>query len=67
MNRCPTLPDAQGRGYARACVAAVVAWLREETTVATVALSATAQGNGIYRALGSTDARCPAMRLTVPR
>jgi hypothetical protein len=35
--------------------------------VATVALSATAQGSGIYRALCFTDARCPRMRLTVPR
>jgi ribosomal protein S18 acetylase RimI-like enzyme len=62
-----TLPDVRGRGHARDCVAAVMGWLREETTVGTVVLSATAQGSGIYRALGFTEARYPAMRLSIAR
>jgi ribosomal protein S18 acetylase RimI-like enzyme len=62
-----TMPAWRGRGYARACVDAVVTWVREETTAGTVGLSATAEGSGIYRALGFTEPRYPAMRLAIPR
>ncbi|TYP89942.1 acetyltransferase (GNAT) family protein [Blastococcus xanthinilyticus] len=62
-----SLPGSQGRGYARACVAEVLAWVREETTVGTVRLSATPPGFGIYRALGFTETRYPAMRLLLER
>jgi GNAT superfamily N-acetyltransferase len=66
FNVC-TLPGSEGRGYARACVAAVMDRVREETTAGTVQLAATAAGSGIYRALGFTDSRCPTMRLSIPR
>ncbi|MGY2065180.1 GNAT family N-acetyltransferase [Blastococcus sp. SYSU DS0619] len=62
-----TLPGWRGHGYARACVEALLGWLREETAVGTVVLSATATGSGIYRALGFTEASHPSMRLTIPR
>jgi GNAT superfamily N-acetyltransferase len=66
FNVC-TLPGSEGRGYARTCVAAVMDWVREETTAGTVQLAATAAGSGIYRALGVTDSRYPTMRLSIPR
>lgn len=66
FNVC-TLPGYGGRGFGRACVAAVLDWVRAETTAGTVRLSATAAGIGIYRSLGFTEARYPAMRLSVER
>jgi GNAT superfamily N-acetyltransferase len=66
FNVC-TLPGHGERGYARACVAAVLEWVREETPAVSVDLAATAAGTGIYRALGFVDRDIPTMRLSIPR
>lgn len=47
-----TEPDARRRGYARACVMAVMQWFRDETEVTRVGLSATAAGRSMYEHLG---------------
>jgi GNAT superfamily N-acetyltransferase len=66
FNVC-TLPGHEGRGYARACVSAVLDWVREATPAATVDLAATTAGSGIYRALGFTESDHPVMRLHLAR
>ena len=66
FNVC-TLPSHQGRGYARACVTAALAWVRHETTAEVVQLSATPDGIALYRSLGFTVTDHPAMRLPVQR
>jgi GNAT superfamily N-acetyltransferase len=66
FNVC-TLPGHEGRGYARACVAAVLDWVREETPAVSVDLAATAAGTGIYRSLGFLERDIPTMRLSIRR
>jgi GNAT superfamily N-acetyltransferase len=66
FNVC-SLPGSEGRGYARACVAALVGWAREETAAGTVELAATAAGIGIYRSLGFAEPEYPVLRLALPR
>jgi GNAT superfamily N-acetyltransferase len=66
FNVC-TLPGYWGRGHARACVAAVLTWVRGETAAVSVDLAATAAGTGIYRSLGFTERDNPTMRLSIPR
>lgn len=50
-----TEPGSRRRGYARACVEAVMAWFLDETTVTRVGLAATAEGRGMYEALGFAE------------
>ncbi|WP_019135243.1 GNAT family N-acetyltransferase [Cellulomonas massiliensis] len=50
-----TEPSARRRGYARACVEAVMAWFLDETTVTRVGLAATEDGRGMYEALGFAE------------
>jgi GNAT superfamily N-acetyltransferase len=66
FNVC-TLPGHEGRGYARACVVAVLGWVRQETPAASVDLAATAAGSGIYRSLGFVPRDTPTMRLSIAR
>jgi GNAT superfamily N-acetyltransferase len=66
FNVC-TLPGHEGRGYARACVVAVLDWAREDTLAASVDLAATAAGSGLYRSLGFVQRDTPTMRLSIVR
>jgi GNAT superfamily N-acetyltransferase len=66
FNVC-TLPGHEGRGHARACVVAVLDWVRQDTPAASVDLAATAAGSGIYRSLGFVQRDTPTMRLSIPR
>jgi GNAT superfamily N-acetyltransferase len=66
FNVC-TLPGHGGSGYARACVVAVLEWVREDTLAASVDLAATAAGSGIYRSLGFVRRDTPTMRLPIAR
>ncbi len=50
-----TEPDARRRGYARACVAAVMRWFHDESEVTRVGLSATEHGRALYEQLGFTE------------
>ena len=48
-----TRPEVRGRGHARACVEAVLAWM-DGLGVARAGLSATPDGESLYRSLGFT-------------
>ena len=50
-----TEPSARRRGYARACVEAVMAWFLEETAVTRVGLAATEDGRAMYEELGFAE------------
>lgn len=62
-----TAPRCRRRGYARACLEALLTWYRDETDVRTLTLNATPDGIGLYRSLGFADPRFPALRLAVDR
>ena len=58
-----TDPRCRGRGYARACLEALLAWFREETGAGVINLNATGDGTALYRSLGFTEPRYPALQL----
>jgi len=51
------------RGHARACLIALVAWFRLDTSAETVELSATSDGVQLYTSLGFRERAHPTMRL----
>nr|WP_241744291.1 GNAT family N-acetyltransferase [Cellulosimicrobium arenosum] len=57
-----TLPRARGRGLARACVEAAIAWARD-ADVDSVSLHATPEGEALYRSLGFADTTYTELRL----
>lgn len=54
-----------GRGHARACLDALLAWFAEDTGARVVNLNATADGAGLYRSLGFAAPRFPALQLRI--
>ena len=60
-----TRAEARGRGHARACVTAVLAWM-DDAGVARVSLAATPDGEPLYRSLGFTARPWRAMWRQVP-
>lgn len=60
-----TDPDHRRRGHARACMAALLGWFREQTPVEVVELKASAQGRALYAELGFRDVPDPAVRLAL--
>jgi ribosomal protein S18 acetylase RimI-like enzyme len=62
-----TEPDFRRRGLARACVAALLDWFRDETAVGQVELHATDNGIELYRAFGFLESNYPSLRLRVIR
>ena len=62
-----TDPRYRRRGYARACLDALLAWFRDETEARVINLNATADGTPLYRSLGFTEPRHPALQLRVAR
>lgn len=58
-----TDPRCRHRGYARACLDALLAWFRDETQARVVNLNATGDGIALYRSLGFTEPRYPALQL----
>jgi len=58
-----TQPDHRRRGYARACLTALLTWFDTDTGVSVVHLSATPEGSGMYTSAGFREARFPSMRL----
>jgi GNAT superfamily N-acetyltransferase len=51
------------RGYARACLDALLAWFREETDAQVINLNATSDGIALYTSLGFVEPRYPALQL----
>jgi GNAT superfamily N-acetyltransferase len=62
-----TDPRFRGRGYARACLDALLAWFRDETEARVINLNATSDGTALYRSLGFTEPRYPALQLRLAR
>lgn len=55
------------RGYARACLDALLAWFRDETEARVINLNTTGDGTTLYRSLGFTEPRYPALQLRLAR
>lgn len=62
-----TDPQHRRRGYARACLDALLAWFRDETEARVINLNATGDGSALYRSLGFTEPRFPALQLRLAR
>ena len=62
-----TDPDHRRQGMARECTTAVLDWLEEHTAVGVCELSASADGDALYRSLGFRPGGHPVLRLTLPR
>jgi ribosomal protein S18 acetylase RimI-like enzyme len=62
-----TDPRCRRRGYARACLDALLAWFRDETEARVINLNATRDGMALYRSLGFTEPRYPALQLRLVR
>jgi ribosomal protein S18 acetylase RimI-like enzyme len=58
-----TDPGHRHRGYARACLEALLDWFRDETAAGVIDLNATDDGIALYRSLGFTESRYPYLRL----
>jgi ribosomal protein S18 acetylase RimI-like enzyme len=58
-----TDPRRRRRGHARACLAALIAWFREDTPADALELSATDDGFALYTSLGFRERPHPTMRL----
>jgi GNAT superfamily N-acetyltransferase len=58
-----TLPAHRRRGYARACLEALLAWFRDETEARVINLNATLDGIALYRSVGFTEPRFAALQL----
>ncbi|MFJ6566507.1 GNAT family N-acetyltransferase [Streptomyces sp. NPDC091292] len=59
-----TDPGMRRRGYSRACMTALLAWLRERG-VGKIDLHASEEGEPLYASLGFARTPAPAMRLTI--
>lgn len=62
-----TLPEARRQGHARACLAALLEWFRQETSVGRLELFATEAGSGLYEEFGFRRHDWPAMRMPLSR
>ncbi len=62
-----TDPRCRRRGYARACLDALLAWFRDETEARVINLNATGDGTALYRSFGFTEPRYPALQLRLVR
>ena len=60
-----TAPPHRRRGHARACVAALLHWFRDDTPAEVVDLSASRDGRALYESMGWRLRDDPTMRLRV--
>ena len=58
-----TDPGCRRRGYARSCLDALLTWFAGETEARVINLNATSDGTALYRSLGFTEPRVPALQL----
>lgn len=63
ISNVSTDPRRRRRGYARACLDALITWFREETPVTVVNLNATADGAGLYASFGFAAPAHPSLQL----
>jgi ribosomal protein S18 acetylase RimI-like enzyme len=61
-----TEPAFRRRGYARACLEALLGWFATATPARSIVLNATAEGEPLYRAIGFAPPRWAALQLTLP-
>jgi len=66
VSNVATLPQARGRGLARAVMTELVRWLDDEGDADRIDLAATAEGAPLYSSLGFTEAAFPTMRRVAP-
>jgi ribosomal protein S18 acetylase RimI-like enzyme len=62
-----TDPRCRRRGYARACLDALLAYFRDETEARVINLNATGDGIALYRALSFREPRYPALQPRLAR
>lgn len=62
-----TVEGHRSRGYARACVEALLEWFRDETSAEVVDLSASKDGLALYESMGWRRRDDPTMRLQIAR
>lgn len=62
-----TFEAFRGRGFARACVEALLSWFRDETEATLVRLAATEDGASLYRSLGFAPPRDLILQLKLAR
>lgn len=58
-----TFPAHRKRGYARACLDALLVWFLDETEARVINLNATPDGTALYRSVGFTEPRFAALQL----
>jgi ribosomal protein S18 acetylase RimI-like enzyme len=58
-----TFPAYRRRGYARACLDALLEWFRDETQARVINLNATPDGIAMYRSAGFAESRFAALQL----
>lgn len=61
-----TVPAHRRRGYARACLEALLEWFRDETQARVINLNATPDGTALYRSMGFTEPRFASLQLILP-
>lgn len=62
-----TQPDHRRQGLARGCTAALVDWFTLHTVIGMLELSATENGDALYRSLGFRPLDSPVLRLQLSR
>ena len=63
VSQVSTLPAFRRRGYARACLTALLDWFERETDARRLDLHATTDGEPLYRSLGFARSPYPSLRL----
>ena len=63
ISNVSTDPRRQRRGYAKACLEALLEWFGQETEARAINLNATSHGDALYRALGFGSPRHPALQI----
>jgi ribosomal protein S18 acetylase RimI-like enzyme len=67
VSNISTDPRCRRRGYARACLDALLAWFRDETEATVVNLNATEHMANLYYEIGFRETRFPALELRLER
>ena len=66
VSQVSTADAYRRRGYARACLTALLAWFEADTDSRIIDLHASGEGETLYRSLGFQGAPFPALRFTRP-